>query len=112
MPVFIHTQMGFFPQLRGKYASARDFLDNYDPPASTLADFITFAGAQDTTLDMQQLRQSLPQLRSLLRTFMAGYLFEPQELIEALNQDDPFVQKGLEVLEVDNPLEHLSEFVQ
>lgn len=112
LPVFIHTQMGFFPQLRGKYASARDFLDNYDPSASTLADFITFAGAQDTTLDMQQLRQSLPQLRSLLRTFMAGYLFEPQELIEALNQDDPFVQKGLEVLEVDNPLEHLSEFVQ
>jgi carboxyl-terminal processing protease len=98
LPGFIYTHPGFFPRLREQYAAIGDFMDSYEPDGATLADFYDYAHAERPELDPERLRKAAAQIRVLLRTNLAGYLFDTKELIETLNEDDPFVQQALEVL--------------
>ena len=98
LPGFIYTHPGFFPRLREQYAAIGDFMDSYEPDGATLADFYDYAHAEKPELDPERLRKAAAQIRALLRTNLAGYLFDTKELIETLNEDDPFVQQALEVL--------------
>ena len=98
LPGFIYTHPGFFPRLREQYAAIGDFMDSYEPDGATLADFYDYAHAEKPELDPERLRKAAAQIRVLLRTNLAGYLFDTKELIETLNEDDPFVQQALEVL--------------
>ncbi len=81
-----------------------DFVRNFTVSDQMMADFIAYAEKQDVKPNAGQLERSRAELRHQLKARIAKLLFQDEGLYRVLNDDDPAVEKAIQVLRSGEPV--------
>jgi carboxyl-terminal processing protease len=94
-------------QLKKQYKTFEEFNRQFEVPQSLLDNIISEAAKADVKpTDDDELAHTLPYLRTQLKALIARDLWDMTEYFQVMNETNPIVLKGLEVLGIStmNPL--------
>ncbi len=81
-----------------------DFVRSYAVPESMIDDLAAFAANQNVKRNEAQLARSRAELKLQLKARIAKLLFQDEGLYAVLNDDDPAVEKAVQVLRSGEPV--------
>lgn len=79
-------------------ADAAAFVRQYNPPANLARQLANYAAEQGVPFDAHQWERCRPELQRQLKAIIARQLFEREGYYRVLNDDDPAVEKALQLL--------------
>jgi len=86
-------------QLRKQFTSFDDFKRRFEVPQSMLDEVVTEAAKEQVKpKDDEELRQTLPMLRTQLKALVARDIWDMNEYFAIINEQSHIVQRGLEIL--------------
>ena len=86
-------------QLRKQFTSFDDFKRRFEVPQSMLDEVVAEAAKEQVKpKDDEELRQTLPMLRTQLKALVARDIWDMNEYFAIINEQSHIVQRGLEIL--------------
>ena len=86
-------------QLRKQFSSFDDFKRRFEVPQSMLDEVVAEAAKEQVKpKDDEELRQTLPMLRTQLKALVARDIWDMNEYFAIINEQSHIVQRGLEIL--------------
>ena len=86
-------------QLRKQFTSFDDFKHRFEVPQSMLDEVVAEAAKEQVKpKDDEELRQTLPMLRTQLKALVARDIWDMNEYFAIINEQSHIVQRGLEIL--------------
>lgn len=105
---YFFSALALLPQFATRWLGTQDkaalpgspevFVKNFQLPDSALSDFVAFAETQGVPANSEQFARCRTELRRLLKARIAKLLFQEEGQYRVLNDDDPAVEKALQVL--------------
>jgi carboxyl-terminal processing protease len=87
-----------------KYTTDDDFIKNFQVSDQLLNDFIVYSSATIKEMDSRELRESKPNIKKLLKAYMARFMWGDTAYYRVVNNDDPAVTKAVSILKPQKPL--------
>jgi carboxyl-terminal processing protease len=81
-----------------KYRTDDDFIKNYWVSDQQLNDFIVYSSAIIKEMDSRELLESKPNIKKLLKAYMARFMWGDTAYYRVVNNNDPAVVKAVDIL--------------
>ncbi|MBN2697219.1 MAG: S41 family peptidase [Bacteroidales bacterium] len=85
-------------ELKQAYPDFPSFKAGYEPQEALFSELIDFAEGEGIAFNRDQWNISEPQLKMLVRSYLARDLYETGSFYEIYNESDPLYQKAVEIL--------------